>query len=223
VGGWAGDLVALTPGIRVDASGLVGFAAVEPRELLPVETAWSARYVKLPEAAPAGLRAALFQAPLELSQGKSAGVAFWADLQAADFGVAGRVPAGAPALPYLLPLRIAGVNRNWDAAVWRDDGTLDRFGVFEGRGYARLDTARAGRFYAGNLIVADRPEVHLTVLDWDPHRILVEANNPGAVDVETELRTPRLIEGLYPLRQKVRVAAGRTVRFRFTNGGMTVE
>jgi len=199
VGGYAADLIALSPGIRVSASGSVGFAAPQwPSGSLPTGTSWFARYVRVPA-----------EADMERMR-----VAYVAYLEADRFGVAGTVQAAAE-MPYLLPLFIEGLNCNWHAAVWRGEGSLDDFGVFEGRGLAKLDVTKGGPFYAGNIIVAGNAEIRLSVLDWMPEHIVLEANNPTRSTVETVVETPAEIKGRYHLRLKVSVPAGRSVRFRF--------
>lgn len=219
-GGYADDLIALAPGIRVSTNGDVGFAAPEwSNGPLPVGTSWTARYVKVPKEQLQELRAVMGvggKTPyeLKLSRGKVQGVAYAAHLQAEGFGVAGTI-ASAPKMPYALPLFIEGVNGNWEAAVWREDGALDSFGVFEGKGLARLDGTKGGKFYAGNVIVADNPNLRLTILRWDAKGIAVEANNPTEVDVEAIIETPQDIVGRYRLRETVKVPAGSSVRLEF--------
>jgi len=220
VGGYADNLIALTPGIRVDAGGAVGFAAPEwSNGALAVGTSWFGRYVKVPKAQLNELRSAMGLAgktpyQLKLSRGRLNKIVYLADLQAEGWGVAGQV-VPAPKMPYALPLSIEGLNCNWDAAVWRDDGKLDYFGVFEGKGLARLDVTRGGKFYAGNIISATNPAINLTVLDWDASGILLEANNPTLGDVETVVETPDGITGRYRLRHKVTVPAGSSLRLQF--------
>jgi hypothetical protein len=220
VGGYADDLIALSPGIRVSANGEVGFAAPKwSNGPLPVGTTWFARYVKVPKEQLRELRVCMgFGAKkpfeLRLSRGKLTNIAYVAYLEAENFGVAGTIEPY-PKMPYELPLFIKGINCNWEAAVWREDGSLQHFGVFEGQGIARLDVTKGGKFYAGNIIMADNPEIRLSVLRWDEKGITVEANNPMETDVETLIETPQEIAGKYRLSERVKIPAGRTVRLDF--------
>jgi hypothetical protein len=220
VGGYADDLIALSPGIRVSANGEVGFAAPKwSNGPLPVGTTWFARYVKVPKEQLRELRVCMgFGAKkpfeLRLSRGKLTNIAYVAYLEAENFGVAGTIEPY-PKMPYELSLFIQGINCNWEAAVWREDGSLQHFGVFEGQGIARLDVTKGGKFYAGNIIMADNPEIRLSVLRWDEKGITVEANNPMETDVETLIETPQEIAGKYRLSERVKIPAGRTVRLDF--------
>ena len=223
-GGYAGDLIALSPGIRVSASGRVGFAAPEwPNGPLPTGTSWFARYVRVPEEGDMGrMRAAMGlteRTPyeLKLSRGELSQLAYVAYLKADGYGVVGEVEP-AEEMPYQLPLCIEGLNCNWHAAVWRGDGTLDDFGVFEGKGLARLDVTKGGPFYAGNIIIAEDPRICLSVLEWDAQHIVLEASNPTNGEIEAMIETPPEVRGRYHLQQKVSIPAGSSVRFRFPGG-----
>jgi len=222
-GGSIGDLIALSDGLRVGANGAVGFAAPKfANGPTPVGTRWTGRYVRVPDAkdAPA-MRAVMgVDGPtpykLGLTRGKLDALAYMAYLQADRWAVAGSVaPAPAKTMPYTLPLSIRGVNTHWDAAVWRQGGSLVRFGVFEGAGLARLNVEKAGRWFAGNIITADDPTIRLAVIEWDADRIAIEVNNTAASDVETVIRTPGEITGRYRLERKIKVPAGACVRFEF--------
>jgi hypothetical protein len=243
VGGYAGNLIALTPGLRVDARGQVGFANDEQAGALPAGTAWSARYVKAPKGKVAAMRVLMgFTADtpygLTLTRGTLGGVAYLATTTAKDGGIAGTVkPAPAPAatlptdpsaedaiddapkavpMTYPLPLAISGVNPNWHAAVWREDGSLTPFGVFERIGYARLDVTKGGRFYAGNLVTAaGAPALRITVLAWDAAGISLELNNPTDAPIETTLATPVEISGKFRLNQQVSVPSGSMKRVEY--------
>ena len=122
---------------------------------------------------------------LKLTRGKLQRIAYLAALEAEGGGVAGTVEP-APKAPFELPLAVGGVNRNWEAGVWREGGALVPFGVFEGKGYARLDVTQGGRFFAGNLVAATDPRLRLSIVRWDAQGILIEANNPTPTDLESE-------------------------------------
>lgn len=220
VGGYAGDLIALSPGIRVNASGEVGFAPPKwSNGPLPVGTTWFARYVKVPKERLRELldfmgfgQRKMFG--LKIHRGKLQELAYAAYLRAERYGVFGEVEPAKEA-PYLLPLFIDGVNYNWEAAVWREDGSLEHFGVFEGIGIARLDITKGGKFFAGNIIIADNPELRLSILQWDKNSIFVEAHNPTESEIEATVETPSEITDRYHLQAKIKVPAGSSVRVEF--------
>jgi hypothetical protein len=220
VGGYADDLVALSPGIRVNANGEVGFAAPKwSNGPLPIGTTWFARYVRLPRERLQEVRTYMgFGARkpfnLKLSRGRLQDIAYVAYLEGEGFGVAGVIEP-TQGMTYDLPLFIEGINCNWESAVWREDGKLQHFGVFEGKGIARLDVTKGGRFYAGNVIMAGDPEIRLSILRWDENGIAIEANNPTDSDIETLIETPPEILGRYRLCKRVKIAAGSTVRLEF--------
>ena len=223
VGGYAGNLVALSPGIRVSADGSVGFAAPEGADTpLPAMTSWSVRYVRVPAEQLAELRAFMGCAgrtpyELKLARGRLMGIAYEAQVEADAFGAAGEV-APAQKAPFELPLVIAGLNRNWDAGLWREDGALDFFGVFEGKGFARLDVTKGGRFYAGNVITAQDPRLRLSIIRWDDKGIQIEANNPTGTEITALVETPKEIQKRYRLSAAVTVPAGACVRQEFAAG-----
>lgn len=222
IGGYADDLIALSPGIRVNAFGDVGFAPPEwSNGPLPTGTTWFARYVKVPKEQLKELLAYMGlgrEKPYELRihRGRLLSIAYAAHLKAERYGVFGEVEP-AKKMPYSLPLLIEGVNYNWEAAIWLDDGRLENFGIFEGKGLARLDVAKKGKFYAGNIIIAENPELRLSILRWDKTAIFVEANNPTETDIETLIETPQEISDRYHLRAKIKVPSGSSLRLEFRN------
>jgi len=219
VGGCAGNLIALAPGIRVGANGSVGFATPQGQGgPLPVGTSWTTRYVKIPPDQLQAVRAFMGAGgkaayELKLQRGEVTSTGYIAELASAEGGVAGAVSPAATA-PFPLLVVIAGLNPNWEAAIWREGGALDPFGVFEGRGYARLDVTKGGKFYAGNIVTADEPRLRLSVLRWDANGMTLEANNPTAADVETVVRTPVEITNRLPIGETIKVPAGSTVRLK---------
>ena len=222
-GGYAGNLVALSPGLRVSADGDVGFPAPDwSNGPIPTGTSWRGRYVRIPADADINEMRAFMgvagQTPyrLELSRGRLARIAYMAELDADRCGTAGLIRP-AEKMPYALPLRIAGLNANWPAAVWREGGKITYFGVFEGNGLARLDVTTPGRFYAGNVLAAGDPGLRLSILNWNAGSISVEANNTRTEELETTLNTPAEIKGMYRLDTKVKIPAGGLVRLEFKN------
>ncbi|OPZ82442.1 MAG: hypothetical protein BWY76_02712 [bacterium ADurb.Bin429] len=235
-GGRAEEFVALTPGFRVLANGRIGFAAPAWVDgALPAGTAWSGRFVKLPPAKIKSLRVQMGLTPdtpytVTLARGTLRQLVYVAEMDAADGAVAGMVkpapkpkdadakdpekdevivgPAQTP-MTYALPLTITGMNGNWDTRVWREDGSLTPFAVFEGAGHARLDVTEGGKFYAGPLVIAsEAPNLRITVLEWDAAHIKLELNNTTDAPMESILRTPAEITGKFPLNQQVSVPSG---------------
>jgi len=224
VGACANNLIALSPGLRVNARGQVGFAPPGWNNgALPTGTEWTGRFVSIDAEKQnlATMRQALGVAAktpfaLELDRGKLDGIAYVAYLEAEDFAVCGRI-APWKDMPHALPLRIDGVNWNWPAAVWQPgaEHELVPFGVFEQQGWARLDVARGGAFYAGNVVLADAPNLRIGLLDWTADGISLEMNNTTGHPVTTRLTTPPEIKGRYRLDEEVTIEAGTSVRRKF--------
>ncbi len=220
-GGYAGDFIALSPGLRVGADGTVGFAP-PPGWIggpLAVGYEWSARYVKALKGQRDSLRAALGMAgkppfTLKLSQGKLDSLMYVARLTADRFAVRGEVDP-APAMPFTLPLFIQGINPHWPSAVVRDDGEPTYFGALEGTAMARLDVTRGGAFYAGNLLMAGETSLGMSILQWNDTGIRFEVNNPTTADIATVVETPEGLVGKYRLKETVTVPAGQSIRYEF--------
>jgi len=222
----AGGIIALSEGLRVRADGQIGFIPPDPADgPLPAGTTWRARYVQFnPEEVTAErLRQAMGLSPprakggrggstpyqLKLTLGALGQVDFVAHAQAERYGIAGEVVPGG--LGYTLPLFIEGLNYNWDAAVWRADGSLTPLGVFEGVGIARLDVSQGGAFFAGNVLRCDAPALRLAVVHWDTQTIQVEAHNPTNEVITATVETPVEITGRVRLRREITVPPGTTV------------
>ena len=223
-GACANNLIALSPGLRVNNRGRVGFAPPAWNNgALPTGTEWTGRYVKIdPDKHDREtMRRALGVAgktpfALDLARGKLDHVAYVAYLAADKFAVAGTVTPWAD-MPHALPLRIDGVNWNWPAAVWQPgaEKELAAFGVFEQQGWARLDVTRAGAFYAGNVVLAGDPALRISLLEWKADSIHLELNNVTDQDVRTKVETPTEITGRFRLSEEITVEAGTSVRLRF--------
>ncbi len=222
VGGYAGDMLALSPGIRVGADGTVGFTPGAVKgSLLPKETSWYGRFVKVPAKEKMqemrtnmgfGVDGTPYQ--LQIKKGTLDGVAYVASFTAEHFGIAGELKAAA-AMPYQLPLAIKGINMNWDAALWRADGAMFPFGVFEGNGWSRLDATKGGIFYAGNIIMADNAQLRLSIINWEKDKISIEMNNPTDAEITALIETPVEITNKFHLREQCVIPAGQIVRFAF--------
>jgi hypothetical protein len=226
VGGMAGGVVALTPGLRV-VNGEFGIAPpADGPALLRKGTRYVARFL-IPVPVSAGYRSNFsFDADpgkwmramgvggetpyvLSLTRGKLEQTTYFATLTSANNGVAGQV-AKAADLGFPLPLRVP-VNGNWPAGIWRDGETVEYAGAFEGLAWPLLDVGKPGRFYAGNLLTADNPALVLEIVTWTKDAITVEAHNPTDAPITATLQTPREISNYCALTRQVTVPAGTSV------------
>jgi hypothetical protein len=147
---------------------------------------------------------------IKMERGTVNQVRFIADVTPKDFGVAGEVATPAE-MPYWVPLQVHAVNPNWAAGVWQEGQPIRYAGVFEDTAWPRLDVSRKGKFYAGNLLTADNRDLVLQVIIWTGDRIKVEVHNPTAAPIKATVSSPKEIQGLKRLREKVVVSAGSTV------------
>ena len=74
-----------------------------------------------------------------------------------------------------------------------------------------MDVSKAGRFYAGNLLIADNEELVLAVAAWAADSIRIEVHNPTDAATDARVWTPAEITGYQAVRRRVAVAAGSTV------------
>ena len=115
---------------------------------------------------------------------------------------------------------MAGLNPNWTFA-WFD---LDRKEWFPsavdqatGLGYFTLDTRRgAHRFFAGNPVLADNPEVKIAVLSDGKSRIVAAANNVGDTLVKTQLRLNPALGACEPVALELAPGELKEVNFAWT-------
>ena len=227
-----GGLMVLSQGLRLDGRrfGLAAPAATT----VPAETRFAARFLFLNKSfagwshkneydagdhAADLVKAASFDPPaaygLGMIRGPLEGIAYLARLRADDCGAYGNIVGGAA--PCDLPLLIEGLNQRWTAGVWRSNRPTDftdQFGFLDGVGLTTLDVLWDASFYAGNLVLADQPDVSLNIEDWTADRIVVEAHNPTDAPLTVTLRTPAEITGLRRLEQRVTVPAGSSVRVK---------
>ncbi len=226
VGGYAGGFVPLSEGFRVD-HGRIGLA---PPPAAPTTLAAGTRYrprflmfgTSNPGTSPAQgvadpaawLTALGFAGKLpyqlRFTRGKLETVRFVAEVAPQDYGAAGEVAATAD-LPFWVPVHLTGLNPRWPAGLWREDGTLNYTGVFEGSAWPRLDVGQKGRFYAGNLLTADQPDLVLEVVKWTPEYLKIEVHNPTAEPIEATIATPKEVTTLRAYTGQVTVPAGSTI------------
>ncbi len=226
VGGLAGGFIALCEGLRVD-HGQFGLAPPPGTPLIiPADTRFRARFLLL--AGPSGgtapqpqwdddpqgwLQALGFAGrppyTINMTRGKLA-LGYPAPATLDDHGVAGAVARTAE-IPVNLPLELRGINENWVAGLWRDGERIDYTGTFEDTTWPLLDVGKAGRFYAGNLLLADNPHLILDIVKWTRDSIKIEVNNPTENPIEATISTPQEITDYRTLQRKVTVPPGSTV------------
>ena len=147
---------------------------------------------------------------LVLTRGKLGSIGFLAPITPEQNGVAGEVQRKAE-IPYQLPLQITGLNPRWVAGSWRDGAPIQYTGVFEQTAWPRLDVSRTGKFFAGNLLTADNPNLVLAIAKWDAEAICAEVHNPTSAPITATVSTPAEITGYKACKQTITVAAGSTV------------
>jgi len=147
---------------------------------------------------------------LVMTRGKLGSIGFMAPITPEQYGVAGEVRRTAE-IPYQLPIQITGLNPRWVAGSWRDGEHIQYTGVFEQTAWPRLDVSHAGKFFAGNLLTADNPNLVLSVAKWDAQAITVEIHNPTSAPITATVTTPSEITGYKAFKQTVTVPAGTSV------------
>lgn len=225
VGGQVADVVALTPGLRVRADGRLGFVPPEGSlSALPAGHTWRARYVRLdPKRDFAEQRKAMgLSGPLpytlRLSRGRMTEPGYVWHCAASAGGLAGEITPAAQ-MPFPLVLAVEGVNGNWPCAVWQPGARepLVPFGVFEQKGWAKLDATVGGPFFVGNVVTCSHPAMRISLLEWTKNGLFLELNNPTEAPVEATVRTAPEVTERYQLAEpaSVRLEAGQSVRIRF--------
>jgi hypothetical protein len=225
VGALAGGYIALSDGLRVDGKWL-GLKPAQPDAVwLPAQTRFAARLLltggpylnrnfdtRFDENPAAWLKAlGCGRAPsftLKFTRGKLERLVFLAETVAEGGVVAGVVARPAADIPYLLPMPVRGVNPRWPAGIWRPEEGLRYVGIFEDRAWPLLDVRRAGPFIAGNLLVADHPQIAMSVVCWTPSRIRLEIHNPTDEAITTRIRTPIPIPRYQSFDRRITVSAG---------------
>ncbi|MBQ6474321.1 MAG: hypothetical protein IJJ33_20235, partial [Victivallales bacterium] len=143
-------------------------------------------------------------------------------------------------LPFDLPVKIVGLNPNWDAGllykgkntlcipVYQENEYLQRSVVFhdwtyedklyhlpfglDGTACCQLDLRRGEReVFIGNLFRCDHPELHLTCVDTRPGKRRFEAHNPTDATITATVRNADGFPLLGEFSQKITVPAGSSV------------
>ena len=227
-GACAGGFIALSDGLRIDR-GRFGVAPAKGcPTVIPAGSRFRARFLvsglgvragngpgdhfdKDPEA---WLKALGFGAEtpytIQWTRGEPQGPDFPLPVGAGDHGIAGSIERTAD-IPFEVPLEVRGTNRNWAAGIWLEGEPITYTGVFEGKCWPRLDVSKKGRFYAGNLLLAESPDLVLEVIVWSKDRIWIEAHNPTSEPITAMIQTPKEIVDHKALSKTIRVPAGSTV------------
>jgi hypothetical protein len=227
VGGMAGGYVALSEGL-VLRKGVFGVAppAATPT-VRQAGTRCSARYL-IPTASMAmdGTAYTFDEQPeqwlaamglagptpyeLKLTRGRLESTTYFATMTPDRCGVAGEVVTTAE-IPFDVPLRLGGLQARWPAGIWREDGEIVFTGVFESTAWPRLDVSRKGHFYAGNLLLADQPDLVLAIVRWTRDAIRIDAHNPTDAALTATISTPPEVKGYAAFRREVTVPAGSSM------------
>lgn len=222
-GTWLNQVITLTDGLLTDGSA-IGFDAGESGQPISTNAQWTGRFLikkggntvffqqnpitkdEAQKVRPAMGLAGKPPFAINTTQGKLEKLDVLACFRAEAGGVAATVSAAD--IGYELPLQVAGVNPNADFGLWEPGKPIRHYGVFEGAGWARVDIRAGATFYAGSLILCDRPELKLSVAHWDKDRIQVQVNNPTRHEITANLATPPAISDHCQMRKAVTVAGG---------------
>ena len=147
---------------------------------------------------------------LNFTRGKLEATTYYATVAPERFGVAGDVATPAE-IAFNVPLRLRGVKPRWPAGIWREGGAVVFTGVFEATAWPLLDVSQKGRFYAGNLLTADNPDLVLAIVKWTKDAITIDAHNPTDAPITATVSTPAEITGFKAFQRKVTLPAGRSI------------
>jgi len=136
-------------------------------------------------------------------------------VKADDYGVTGKITEAK--LPLQLPVRVLGLNPKWDAGIWykgrvtrvvpewivdevgqryverrqrQESDPLIHIPVLEdGTGILQIDTEIGDKeVFIGNLLVCDKPELHLTLTDVRPGKAAFVAHNPTDMPINCKVK-----------------------------------
>ena len=235
IGSYAGGLVPLTAGLRVDGR-TIGFAAMPAdTSVLPAGRSWHAKYLLLRAnsfhwrnsngsfPADALAEKALTQMgfrgeppyTFQLTCGKLDKLAYIADFTTDKGSIAGTCKNDrGDMLLYDVPLRMSGLNGRCATVLWRSDSpTLVYFGCFNGQGYVTFNADKAVDFYAGNVAECNS-DLFVSPVVWNSKEAWFRVNNPTDRDIVTEFSTPAAIKNFKPVRKTITVPAGASLDIR---------
>lgn len=235
-GGSVGGFIALSDGIRVSSNGEVGFAAPGAVEgSLPVGAHWQAKFVAVPPAEVEAWRSLMgFSAntpfEIKMTQGRLASLAYIAEIEGSEGGAVGAVSKAIPAgfiknlslgfintnregyagalSDYRLPVCVAGVNYNWPAALVLDGRWCQPLDVFEGKAWARLDLAKEGSFYIGNIVKATNRNLRIGVLKWGAKEVMLEVHNPTDASITATVSSIAAVHDRFQFSREITLKPG---------------
>ena len=236
VGTYAGGVIPLTPGLRIEKRQL-GFAA--KGGVLPAGTKWSARFLMLRDRkyrwttnrkrhfnreivdqhaeqalTEMGFRGKL-PYELRLTQGKLEKTAYIAHLKAEDGGIAGKNinKSGKPMLMNV-PMQIQGLDEDSEMVLWRSDSPyLEPFAAWQSQGYLSFNADKEVDFYAGNIARCDS-RLAVSMVSWTKDQAHFRAHNPTEKSITTDFVTPAAIKGYHPVKTKLTVPAGTSIEVK---------
>ena len=230
-GGWAGDIVALSP-LRVGADGAIGFAP--PADgAAKSGTLYRAAFTRIDATnAPAILKSMGLDGPtpykLDIRQGKVNRIVATIHLDAERGGVAGHL-TGASMPPRAprgwdgvnpgydqetgVPLRLHGANPRWVAGLWTSvSNSVEPYGFLDGVALGLMRVDRDADFYFGNLLTASDTNLNLAFgAEWTATNAIVEVNNPTARNISATVQSAAAIKGRKAVKERVNVPAGSSV------------
>jgi hypothetical protein len=218
IGGVAGNVLALTP-LRVDANGLVGFAA--DGKPAKAGTTYEGSFVTIdPTNVPAIRNSLGFdgEPPFKLActQGSVDHVGFFLYLKAKNGGVAAALSGAPVPVSPLMPIRLVDANPNWPLGMWDPQGLRTQdFAFLDGVGMGFVDVTKSGEFYFGNTLLATDKNLNLAfAAPWTKDYVKVEVNNPTDKPVTATITAPKAIEaGRIHIEKEVTVPAGGSMYF----------
>jgi hypothetical protein len=147
---------------------------------------------------------------LKFTRGRLEDTTYFATVSPDKLGVAGEVATTAD-IPFDVPLKISGLKPRWPSGIWRENGNVEFTGVFESTAWPRLDVSKKGKFYAGNLLVSDNPDLVLEIVRWRKDAIRIDAHNPTGTAITATISTPAEIQGYLAFKKRVTIPAGTSV------------
>lgn len=154
----------------------------------------------------------------DIKVGKVKGTKFLLELETEDSGFVGTV-TGAD-LPIRLPIRVAGMNRNWTFAYFdldRKEWLPCAVDPVINQGFFTLDTRRGNhRIFAGHPVLADNPDLRISVLSDGQSKIQANVNNVGDAPVDVTIRLNPALGKAEPV--KIQLAPGEVKDLEFGFG-----